>query len=207
MSIKEQVEFAKEELTQDEKLLSGLIKVERFYKRNRLAILAVAVLVVVGGIGYGVMGYLKEQQLLRANAAFLQLQKNPSDKGALETLKKENPPLARLVLLQHATQAGDVSTLETLAESKDEVVSDLARYHLGVWKKSAETIKNYRMQSEALLKDFAIFDEAYLLMKAGEVSQAKERLAMIADSSPLKAAARMLNHYGIAASGKKEGSR
>ena len=206
MSIKEHVEFAKEELTQDEKLLSGLIKAERFYKRNRAAILTVAVLVAVGGIAYGIMGYLKEQRLLRANAAFLQLQKNPSDKGALETLKKENPPLARLVLLRHATQAGDMSTLGKLAEAKDAVVSDLARYHLGVWKKDAEAIKNYRMRSDAFLKDFAIFDEAYLLMKAGKVSQDRERLAMIGDNSPLKAAARMLNHYGIVASGK-EGSR
>ena len=165
MSIKEQVEFVKNELTQDEKIFTGLLKVERFYKRNRLAIIAILAFVVIGGIGYGVMEYLNEQRLLRANEAFLTLQKNPSDKKALEILKKENPALAELVLLQQATKEGDLKVLESLTASQDHLVADLSRYHLSVWKSDPEAIKAYRMQSEALLRDFAIFDEAYLLRR------------------------------------------
>ncbi|RUM45210.1 MAG: hypothetical protein DSY46_03475 [Hydrogenimonas sp.] len=206
VSIKEQVEFAKEELTQDEKLFAGLLKVERFYKRNRLALIAIIVFIVIGGIGYSVMEYLNEQRLLRANDAFLTLQKNPSDEKALATLKKENPALAELVLLQQATKKGDLKVLETLTASHDHLVADLSRYHLSVWKSDAEAIKAYRMQSEALLRDFAIFDEAYLLMKAGKVAEGKERLKLIAENSPLKAVAKMLEHYGLADS-FKEGSK
>ena len=36
MSLKEQMDFAKEELSQDEKVLAGLIKIERFYKKNKV---------------------------------------------------------------------------------------------------------------------------------------------------------------------------
>ena len=199
MSIKEQVEFAKEELTQDEKLLAGLIKVERFYKRNRIAILVVAAAIVVGGIGYGVMDYLKTQQLRRANAALLTLQKNPADKAAMQTLEKENPALASLFMLRRATQTGDVKRLAALSHAKDGVVADLAKYHLAVFKKDAAAIRDYRMQSGALLKDFALFDEAYLLMKKNRVAEARERLAMIGENSPLRNVARMLGHFGITA--------
>ncbi|WP_456450688.1 hypothetical protein [Hydrogenimonas sp.] len=198
MSIKEQVEFAKEELTQDEKVLAGLIKAERFYKRNKMLILGLAAVVVLGGIGYGVMDYLKEQKLLRANEAFLALQANPSDAKALETLKKENPALAELFEVREAIAAGDTAALKRLEGSKDPVVADLATYHAAAYDKDEKALEGYRLKSGALLKDFAIFDEAYLLIKAGKVEQAHERLALIPENSPLKPAATMLAHYGIA---------
>lgn len=198
VSIKEQMEYAKEELTQDEKLLAGLIKAERFYKRNKTMVLALVAILVLGGVGYGVMGYLKEQKLLKANEAFLALKADPTDKKALETLKRENPALAELVSVDRAIREGDTKTLERLESSKDPVVADLASYHLGVLEKRADMLKNYRMKSGALLKDFALFDEAYLLMKEDKVAEARERLAMITENSPLKPVAKMLGHYGIA---------
>ena len=197
MSIKDQVEFVKEELTQDEKLLESLIKVERFYKKNRLAILAVFVSFVVGGVGYGVMKYVKEQQLLKANSALLKLQNNPSDTDALQVLKDNNPSLARLFLLKEATISGDMEILEKLAKSKDEIVSDLAMYHMAIFKNNLSQIKEYRLKSSALLKDLAIFDEAYLLCKNGKIDEAKDMLAQISEVSPIKSVAKMLEHYGI----------
>ena len=197
MSIKEQVEFAKEELTQDEKLLEGLIKVERFYKKNRLAILAFSISFVIGGIGYGVMEYVKEQQLLKANSALLKLQSNPSDTNALKVLKENNPALAELFLLKEATVSGDIKILEELVKSKDETISDLAMYHIAIFKNSLSQIKEYRLKSSALLKDLATFDEAYLLYKNGKVDEAKNILAQISEVSPVKSVAKMLEHYGI----------
>jgi len=197
VSIKEQVEFAKEELTQDEKLLEGLIKVERFYKKNRLAILAFSISFVIGGIGYGVMEYVKEQQLLKANSALLKLQSNPSDTNALKVLKENNPALAELFLLKEATISGDIKTLEELVKSKDETISDLAMYHIAIFKNSLSQIKEYRLKSSALLKDLATFDEAYLLYKNGKVDEAKNILAQISEVSPVKSVAKMLEHYGI----------
>ena len=197
MSIKEQVEFAKDELTQDEKLLEGLIKIERFYKKNRLAILALSVSVVIGGIGYGVMEYVKEQQLLKANSALLKLQNNPSDTNALKILKENNPALAELFLLKDATVSGDIKKLEELSKSKDETISDLATYHIAIFKNSLSQIKDYRLKSSSLLKDLAIFDEAYLLYKSGKVDEAKNILSKISEVSPVKSVAKMLEHYGI----------
>jgi len=197
VSIKEQVEFAKEELTQDEKLLEGLIKVERFYKKNRLAILAFSISFVIGGIGYGVMEYVKEQQLLKANSALLKLQSNPSDTNALKVLKENNPALAELFLLKEATISGDIKTLEELVKSKDETISDLAMYHIAIFKNSLSQIKEYRLKSSALLKDLATFDEGYLLYKNGKVDEAKNILAQISEVSPVKSVAKMLEHYGI----------
>ncbi|BBG65410.1 hypothetical protein NNO_0707 [Hydrogenimonas sp.] len=197
MGIKEQVDFAKDELTQDEKLLAGLIKAERFYRKNRLAIIALAVILVAGAVGYAVMGYIKEQKLEAANVALLALEKNPDDSSALEQLKKNDPKLAELFLLRKAAASGDLKSLEELSKSGDEVVSDLASYHLGVWKEDGKMIENYRMRSGALLKDFALFDEAFMLMREGKVTEARERLSLIADDSQIGAVAEMLAHYGV----------
>ncbi|NPA29183.1 MAG: tetratricopeptide repeat protein [Epsilonproteobacteria bacterium] len=197
MGIKEQVEFAKEELTQDEKLLAGLIKVERFYKRNRIPLLGVAAALTVGTLFYGVTGYIEQQRLERANAAFLKLEQNPADQAALKTLKSENPKLAALFLLDHAVKAGDVKQLEGLVSDKDETVADLAAYHVAALKRESEKLKAYRMRSEALLKDFALFDEGYLLMRQGKVAEGRKRLAAIEKNSPLARAAAMLAHYGL----------
>ncbi len=203
MSIKEQVEFAKEELTQDEKLLAGLIKAERFYKKNKIAIIALAAILFAGGVGYMAMEYINDRKLEAANAALLKLDKNPADPSAMKILEENDPKLAALFKLKRASETGDLKILESLAKSGDPVVSDLASYHLGVWQADAEKIKNYRMKSGALLKEFALFDEAYLLMKEGREREARERLGLIAGNSPLRAVADMLAHYGIA---EKKGS-
>jgi len=197
VSIKEQVDFVKEELTQDEKLLEGLIKVERFYKRNKIAILALSVTLVLGGIGYSVMEYINKQKLLTANSALLKLQNNPSDTKALQVLKDNNPTLANLYLLKEATLNGDIKTLEELVKSKDKTISDLALYHMAVFKESLSQVKDYRLKSTSLLKDLALFDEAYMLLKSGKVQEAKNVLALIPETSSVKAVAKMLNHYGI----------
>ena len=199
MSIKEQVEFAKEELTQDEKLLAGLIKIERFYKRNKMLILGLAAVLVFGGIGYGVMEYVKEQRLLAANQAFLKLQADPADKAALQTLKEKNPALAELVELKRAVADKDAQALERLRGSKDPVVSDVAAYHVAALKREEKGLAEYRMKTGALLKDFAALDEAYLRMAQGDVAKAREILAKIHEDSPLAPVAKMLGHYGIVA--------
>ncbi|WP_353662999.1 hypothetical protein [Hydrogenimonas sp. SS33] len=202
MSIKEQVEYAKEELTQDEKLLAGLIRIERFYKRNKMLILGLAAVVVVGGIGYGVMGYLKELKLEAANTAYLQLQAKPSDKKALEILRKENPALARLVTLKRAVAEGDVKTLKELEKSPDSVVADLAAYHVAALERDDSALNAYRLTSDALLKDYAAFDEAYVQMEKGNIAKGHELLSLIREDSPLKPVAKMLAHYGIATAAK-----
>ncbi|WP_456381615.1 hypothetical protein [Hydrogenimonas sp.] len=197
MSIKEQVEFAKEELTQDEKLLAGLIRVERFYRKNRVSILAIVALVLVGGIGYGVLEYMHEQKLYRANEALLTLEKNPSDAKALKILKEENPGLFSLYEVRRAIASEDTDTLKRFEKSEDPVVADMASYHLAAFEKSLSALKAYRMKSDVLLKDFALIDEAYLLMKKGETEEAKERLKLVPSDSPLKAVSELLSHYGV----------
>jgi len=197
VSIKEQMEFAKEELTQDEKLLAGLIKAERFYKRNKMLILGIVGIVVVGGVGYGLMDYMKERRLLNANEAFLALQADPNDAAALKRLKEENPALAALFEVREAIAAGDTAALKKLADAKDPVVADLAAYHAAAYDRDEKKLQAYRMKSGVLLKDFALLDEAYLLVEAGKIEEAHDRLAMIPDGSPLKPAATMLAHYGF----------
>jgi len=197
MSIKEGIEFAKEELTQDEKVLESLIKVERFYKKNKIAILSISAALILGGIGYSVMEYMKEQKLLKANSALLKLQNNSKDINSLKILKKNNPSLANLYLLKEAILNKNIKILKELSKSKDKIVSDLSLYHLSVFKKSRSQIKEYRLRSDSLLKDLAIFNEAYLLFKDGKIEDGKRLLTLILQDSPIKPIANMLDHYTI----------
>ena len=197
MSIKEGIEFAKEELTQDEKVLESLIKVERFYKKNKIAILSISAALILGGIGYSVMEYMKDQKLLKANSALLKLQDNSKDVNSLKVLKKNNPSLANLYLLKEAILNKNIKILKELSKSKDKIVSDLSLYHLSVFKKSRSQIKEYRLRSDSLLKDLAIFNEAYLLFKDGKIEDGKRLLTLILQDSPIKPIANMLDHYTI----------
>ncbi len=199
MSIKEEIDFAKEELTQDEKLLASLIKVERFYKKNKVLVLGLTAILVFGGIGYGVMNYMKNVRLTKANEALLALQKNPADAAALKTLESNDPALAELYRLQRAVADKKVDILKSLTGSKDPTVADLAQYHAAAVEKSEKELKSYRMVENSLLKDFALFDEAYLLNRAGKTEQARKLLAAIPKDAPLKKAAELLSHYGTAA--------
>jgi hypothetical protein len=160
-------------------------------------------IVLVGGVGYAAMDYLKERRLLKANEAFLALQADPSNGKALETLRNENPELARLYEVNRAIATGDTATLKKLETAKDPVVADLAKYHVAALERDDKALEAYRMTSGALLKDFALFDEAYLLIGKGEIAKAHEKLAAIPEGSPLKPAATMLAHYGLVSA--KEG--
>jgi hypothetical protein len=196
VGIKEQIDFAKDELTQDEKLLAGLIKAERFYKRNKTLILGIAGVVVAGALGYAAMDYMENRRLMAANEALLQWQANPDDIQALQKLREKNPKLAALVALNAAVRKQDAQALAELASQKDPLVSDLAKYHAAALKSDRKALENYALQSGALLKEMAIFDDAYLLLASGEIEKGKARLAEIPENSPLHDFVTMLEHYG-----------
>ena len=96
MSIKDNVDFVKEELNSEEKFLEGFVKIERFYKKYKLIIITAVVIVVGGIIGYYVSNYFKKQTKLEANIAFNKVLENPNDKAALDTLKEKNKQLFKL---------------------------------------------------------------------------------------------------------------
>ncbi len=197
MSIKEDLKAVKEELNTEEQFLEGLIRAERFYKKYKKPIIAVVSIAVIIFIGFSIKTYIDEANLKAANEAYLKLIKNPNDTQAAEILKSKNINLYYAFKLQVASKNNDKNILEEVkTNAKDKYISDLADYQLASLSKKSDKLDRYIDDSKAgLVKNFALLEDAYLLLKENKKDQAKIKLSSIEVDSPLKDVAKNLEHY------------
>ena len=196
MGAKENIEYIKQELSSEEKFLESVIKVEKFYKKHKKAIVAGAAAVLIAGVGYIAYEMKVEYDLRLSNEAYQELLKNPSNKEALQTLQAKNEKLYHLFLYQQAVKAKDKAALQKIAASSDPILADLAKYHLAALQKDREKLDRYALNSEAILKELALLDESYLLMEKKKIAQAREKLKKI-EKSAATPYALLLGHYGV----------
>ena len=197
MSIKEDLKAVKEELNTEEQFLEGLIRAERFYKKYKKPIIAVVSIAVIIFIGFSIKTYIDEANLKAANEAYLKLIKNPNDTQAAKILKSKNINLYYAFKLQVASKNNDKNILEEVkTNAKDKYISDLADYQLASLSKKSDKLDRYIDDSKAgLVKNFALLEDAYLLLKENKKDQAKIKLSSIEVDSPLKDVAKNLEHY------------
>jgi hypothetical protein len=189
VSIQDDVKYVKKELSGDEKVLESAFRIEEFYKKYKLIIWVVAVAVLLLFAGSAVMDALKQSKLEDANSAFLTLQKKADDAEALKTLKSKNPALFELYTFSQAAKNSNTKVLSTLANSKNSVISDSAKYTMAAIDKKPVDSKLY--------KEMALLEEAFVAIKAGDTKSAKNKLELIDDRSPLSMLARLLEHSTI----------
>jgi len=189
LNIQDGINEAKKEFTSDEQLLVSAFKLEKFYKKNKIAIFAVVGLLVAFFAIKGVMGAIEDSRLNSANDAYLVLQKDAKNSQALETLKTKNPKLFELYSYSQAVKNRDTKALQTLISSKNEFIADMSNYHLSV-------IEGKATNSE-LYKDFALVDNAYLYIKDKQLEEAKNQLALIDEKSPIYNISKIIKHYTI----------
>jgi len=189
LGIKENIKAVKEELSTEEQFLEGMIKGERFFKRNKVYILGLLVCAIVGTVGYGAYEVWDKERLKGANEAYIELSKDPLNEKALQTLKEKNEKLYELLMFQRAAQSGDTEALKRLLDhSKNSVLTDLSSYKL------AQTLEGFPLKSE-LLSGMVLLQEGYALLKENKVAEAKVKFAQIEMNSPLKQMAQNLEHY------------
>lgn len=181
----------KQELSGDEKVLESAFKLETFYKKYRVAILAFVAVLALFFIGKSVMGAMEETRLSEANSALLTLQQDPEDATVLNTLKENNPALFELYSYAQAAKKRDKAALSTLSQSSNAVISDASTYTLAVMEnKTADS---------TLYKEMTLLEEAYLAIQNKEMEKAKEKLSMIDPRSPVASLAQLLKHSTIKA--------
>ena len=189
MSITETINEAKKELSNDEHMLASAFKVEKLYKKHKFKLFAVVGLAVLYFGGTAINDYNNHQKLLAGNEALVTLQKDPTNKEALAKLKDNDATLFELYTYQTAMKSSDTAVLKTLSASKNSIIADISSYHLDV-------IEGKPAKSE-LYGDVAHIDNAYLLIKDGKVSEAKEELDSIPEESPVYNISKMIKHYTI----------
>ena len=189
MSIKDSIDEAKKEFSSDEQMLASAFKLERFYKKNKIAILSLVAVVVLFFGSKVIMELIEENRLNSANNAYIALIQDENSTDALETLKEKNPKLFELYSYKKAVQKGDVEALKSLASSKNEFISDMSAYHLSV-------LEGKESSSE-LYKDIAILNNANLLIKNGKMDDAKNELDLIDEQSAVYNISTIIKHYTI----------
>ena len=189
MSIKDELQHVKEELSGDEKILESAFKLERFYKKYKMLIWGVLILILVGVGSNIAWGAYRQSTLDAANQAFLTLQQNPGDSKAAETLKSNNPELYALYTLNQALKNQKVEALKTFEGSQDPLIADMAKYHAG-------TLGGKPVDS-VYYHDLTVVEEAYAALKAGNKAAAKSKLTLIAEDSPVAKIAQLLKHYTL----------
>ena len=189
MGLTENIKAVKEEISTEEQFLEGMIKSERFLKRNKKYIIALGVLLLAGAGGYAINDVMVKDRLKASNEAYQVLLKDANNTTALETLKQKNPKLYGMFLFEKALQTGNIEALKTVAESKDNpILADVAAYQL------AQLDANAIPKGE-LLSGLVLLQEGYNLLKEKKVEEARLKFAQIEANSPLKHVAKNLEHY------------
>ena len=191
MSIKDDVNYVKKELSSDEKVLESAFRIEELYKKYKFIIWGVVAAVILFFAGKAAMDAMHEAKLADANKAFLTLQAKADDTQALQTLKEKNPALFELFSYAQAVKNQDVKTLSALAGSSNAVISDSSKYVVA-------TLENKSSDSK-LYKEMALLEGAYLDMKAGDTKSAKAKLELIDERSSLSMLASLLMHSTLKA--------
>jgi len=189
MSMKDGIEYAKTELTSDEKMLEGLFKFESFYKKYKKILFALLSILIIALIAKVTLGYFNDYKLTKANAALEKLLINPSDKAQLEILRENNIALYDLFSYKVAVDANDTAALTTLSKSSDELVADMSRYAVGA-------ISGKPVDS-TIYRELSLLEKASVAMSKNDDATARKILSSIPVDSPASDTAKLLEHQTI----------
>lgn len=194
MSIKNDIEMVKEELTSEEKFFEKSVMTERFIKKYKNLIIGsviVIMLLITAKIGYDAN---EESTIDAANVALSQLLVDKNNEKALAELKDLSPNLYDAFVYSIAIVEEDTKSLEKLKTSKSLIVNDLATYETA---NNSESLEAYTVQENAIYKDLAQVQNAIILINKGKIEEAHERLLLISDTSSLSKVSKALLHYGV----------
>ena len=189
MSIKENNDYVKTELSSEEKFLENFVRSERFFKKYKTLILSFIIIVIVGFIGVFIKTKIDESNKFEANLAFNKVLENNNDAKALADLKAKNKDLYEIALYLQAKKEAKI------IETNIPLLKELSKYETALANKSITELDNVSMQSDFLLKDFAVFNKALFLANEGKFTEAKTTLALIPQTSKAFELAKLLNHY------------
>lgn len=191
MSIKENLQVVKEEISSDEKMLESVFRIEAFIKKYKFLFIAL----IVAGLGWiawlYASDYLKEQKAIKSTALMEKIQSNVEDESAWNELKKENAPLYEMMRFSYAIKNNNIQELEQMKNSSNPFISSYSNYEV------ASLTENFSSLKDGDFSDLALLQEGYLLVSKKDYTQALSKLNGISNTSELKDFALRIGHYGI----------
>lgn len=189
MSLKENVDYVKEELNSEEKFLESFVKIERFYKKYKVIIILALVVIIGLVIGLYVTKTIQDSNKVKANIAFNKLMQDPEDSEAKNQLKENSKQLYEVALYKQALENGNFN------DTQLRYFKQLVAYQKALDEQNIEKLNEVSMEKDFLLKEFAIFNKALIQAQNGKFEDAKATLKLIPADSQVDDLATALKHY------------
>lgn len=189
MSLRQNVNYIKDEFNNNEKMLEGLIRFEKWFKHYKIPIIVLVAALISWLVVYNIMSYYQEKQQLKI-ANFYE-KALLGDEMAIQSLKESQSKLYDLYLFQKALFANDKATLEQLQSSKDPIIAKFSKYQ------NASLNRNIEVLNLQDSTEFGYLQAAFLEIEKGDFKEAKNILEKIQNNSPTKDIANALEHLTI----------
>jgi hypothetical protein len=197
LSLKNDIDMVKDELSSEEKFFEKAVVTEKFVKKYKNAIIGLVVVIVVGVAANIIYTMKEESRISEANTHLAQLMQNGENSEAAQKLATLSPALYDAWRYSQAVVAKDVKVLQELEKSPVLVVNDLASYELAQNSSKSEALDAYASKEGSIYSDLAKVQSAVILLQDAKTKQAREKLSSIREESPLYKVARTLMHYGV----------
>ena len=185
MSLKENVDFIKQEISAEESFMENFFKLEKFYKKYKLLLLGSLAFVFIATVGYYTNNYFVQQATIKANIAFNRLLENPNDTKAQQILKDTNNDLYEISKFIANNKANIDLTY----------FKQLSQYTQALEQSNTDKLANIIQQQDFLLKNFALINKAIMEIKSKDYQSAKETLKLIPQTSDVSPLVLMLDHF------------
>ena len=189
MSMKENVDFIKDGLNSEEKFLESVVKVESFYKKYKVLIIGLISIGIIAAVAIGFNSYNNEKNKTLANIAFQKVISDSKDTQAINTLKETNNKLYEVAMYLKAKKDGNYP------DTNITYLKELSEYKKALTTNDVAKLNELSMKSDFLLKEFAIFNKALVLVNEGKYKEAKVALSLIPKSSKASELSTLLEHY------------
>ena len=188
MSIKDDVNYIKNELSSEEKFLESFVKTERFFKKYKKLIVVLIIAVIVGSIAFLVKTKLDEKNLYEANIALSNFLEN-GNQNSLNQLKEKNRDLYEIALYL------DAKNEFKNADINLKYLKELLDFQVALLNSNQSDLDAVSKKADFLLKDYAIFNQALILVNNQKYAEAREILGKISQDSRAFELATLLKHY------------
>lgn len=187
MSIKDDVNYLKNELNNEEKLLENFVKLERFFKKYKKIIYVLILLAIITPIAIFTKNKIDQSNLYKANIA-LNNYLEQGDESSLEYLKNKNQSLYEVALFLTAKK--ELSEINISSK----YLKELLEYQIAAKEMNFDKLDSLRKNDDFLIKDYAILHEAIILVNQEEYEKAKAILEEINQDSKVYELAILLKH-------------
>lgn len=187
MSIKDDVNYLKNELNNEEKLLENFVKLERFFKKYKKIIYVLILLAIITPIAIFTKNKIDQSNLYKANIA-LNNYLEQGDESSLEYLKNKNQSLYEVALFLTAKK--ELSEINISSK----YLKELLEYQIAAKEMNFDKLDTLRKNDDFLIKDYAILHEAIILVNQEEYEKAKAILEEINQDSKVYELAILLKH-------------